>query len=323
MNVNSKINKIRLAHKNGNLKSLLHSKLKEKEYRIKLKLMHKGTTSYVKDAIEAELGRRYIEKEYAWYLDSPKKNYVIGKELPLPKVIWWCWFQGLNEAPPLVKMCFDSIRRNFRGYKINVITLDNLKKYVDIPNYIMIKFKSGIISYAQFSDIIRILLLAKYGGVWIDSTVYCSNSRIVSIIEKQDFFVYQNGLLGNNQDIKISSWFMSAKQKNIFVSEVKELMLHYWKNHDFLENYFLLHLFFTLVSEKYPEEWKKVPVFNNVSPHMMVRELNESFSQDRYNQLNSFSSLHKLNHHVEFNSNSDTLYRWLLQKSENYQENYN
>lgn len=313
MSVNSKINKIRLAQKNGNLKSLLHSKLKEKEYKIKLKLMHKGTTSYVKDAIEAELGRKYLEKEYKWYLDSPKKIYLTSKELP--KIIWWCWFQGLNEAPPLVKMCFDSIRRNFRGYKINIITWDNLEKYVDIPNYVITKFKSGIIPYAQFSDIIRVLLLARYGGIWIDSTVYCSNSKIISVIENQNFFVYKNGLLGNNQDIKISNWFISAKPNELFIQEMKRLLLNYWKTHDYLENYFIFHLLFTLITEKYPQEWEKVPAFNNVSPHMMVRELNNLFSQERYDQLNTFSSLHKLNHHIKFNNKDKTLYNWLLKKS--------
>lgn len=313
MGIAKKIQKIRTVKKNKSLGSFLYGKLQQKEYSLKLKFMRKGKTQYVRDAMNAELGRRYLEKEYAWYLKAPKQKYSANEKLP--KIVWWCWLQGLDKAPSMVKMCLNSIKKNFKAYQINVITWDNLNDYIDIPDYIVRKFKIGVIPYAQLSDIIRVLLLAKYGGVWIDSTVYCSNSRIVSIIEKQDFFVYQNGLLGNNQDIKISSWFMSAKQKNIFVSEVKELMLHYWKNHDFLENYFLVHLFFTLVSEKYPEEWKKIPAFNNVSPHMMARELNDKFSQKRYEQLNSFSSMHKLNHHIEFNAQGDTLYRHLLDEN--------
>ena len=316
MSIASKIKKVKSARKNGNLKVLLHSKLKEKEYKIKLNTMSKGTTSYVKNAIDAELGRRYLEKEYSWYLDTPKKKFLTSKELP--KIIWWCWFQGLNEAPPLAKMCLSSVKKNFKGYKVNIITWDNLSKYIKIPDYIMDKFNLGIIPYAQFSDIIRILLLAKYGGVWIDSTVYCSNSKIISIIENQNFFVYKSGLLGNNQDIKISNWFISAKQNEIFVQELKKLLLDYWKTHDYLENYFIFHLFFTLIIEKYPKEWKKIPAFNNVSPHMMVRELNDSFSQERYNQLDSFSSLHKLNHHVKFDNMGDTLYKRLIK---NYEKN--
>lgn len=315
MNITNKLNKLKKVKKDGNLTSFLCSKLKKEKYKLKVNLMAKGITPYVRETIEAESGRRYLEKEYAWYLESSKKTYETSAKLP--KVVWWCWLQGLSDAPIMVKMCLDSIKRNFKGYKINIVTWDNLNNYIDIPDYIMYKFKLGIIPYAQFSDIIRILLLAKYGGVWIDSTVYCSNSRIVSVIENQDFFVYQNGLLGNNQDIKISNWFISSKSNELFTQEMKKLLLDYWKKHDYLENYFIFHLFFTLITEKYPEEWKKVPAFNNVSPHMMVRELNYPFSYERYAQLDSFSSLHKLNHHIEFDKKNNTLYSKLIREYKN------
>lgn len=313
MGIAKKIKKIRTVKKNKSLGSFLYGKLQQKEYSLKLKFMRKGKTQYVKDAINAELDRRYLEKEYRWYLESPKNSYEMDSFFP--KIIWWCWFQGYDQAPPLVKACFNSLKRNFPEYKINIITLKNVKNYIDIPEYISKKFEDRTISYAHFSDIVRVFLLAKYGGVWVDSTVYCSNSNIIPIIENTDFFVYQNGLLGNDQDIKISSWFMSAKKNSIFVTEVKQLLEEYWKKHSYLESYFLVHLFFTLVSEKYPEEWKKIPAFNNVSPHMMARELNDKFSQKRYEQLNSFSSMHKLNHHIEFNAQGDTLYRHLLDEN--------
>ena len=38
------------------------------------------------------------------------------------------------------------------------------------------------------------------------------------------------------------------------------------------------------------------------------------FSQERYNQLDSFSSLHKLNHHDKFDGQNNTLYKYLLYK---------
>ena len=313
MGIAKKIKKIRTVKKNKILGSFLYGKLQQKEYSLKLKFMRKGKTQYVKDAINAELGRRYLEKEYAWYLKTPKQKYSANEKLP--KIVWWCWLQGLDKAPSMVKMCLSSIKKNFKDYQINIITWDNLNDYIDIPDYIVRKFKIGVIPYAQLSDIIRILLLVKHGGVWIDSTVYCSNSDILSIIEEQDFFVYKNGLLGNDQDIKLSNWFIASKPNGLFVTEIKDLLLNYWANHDYLENYFIFHLFFTLVSEKYPEEWKKIPAFNNVSPHMMARELNDKFLQKRYEQLNSFSSMHKLNHHIEFNAQGDTLYRHLLDEN--------
>ncbi len=311
--IKRKYNKLKVAKQNDMLIPLLQGRLVKLEHDIKIRFMKKGTTQYVKDIIDEEVGFKFLKKEYNWYLKNQQRNYECNGTLP--KVIWWCWFQGIDQAPEMVKMCLDSIVKNFKGYKLNVITLDNVQKFVNIPEYIMKKFKSGIISYAHFSDIIRILLLAQYGGVWIDATVYCSNSNILSVIENTDFFIYQNGLLGNDPNIKISNWFISSKKNEVFVNEMKKLLLHYWKTHNYVEDYFIFHLLFTLVTKKYPKEWDKVPAYNNVSPHMMVKELNSPYSQVRYQQLNSFSSMHKLDHHIKYNDNADTLYHHLLKNS--------
>lgn len=40
-----------------------------------------------------------------------------------------------------------------------------------LPNFILKKFENGYISITHLSDIIRVLLLYNYGGLWIDSTV--------------------------------------------------------------------------------------------------------------------------------------------------------
>ena len=107
MKIAKKIQKIRTVKKNKSLGSFLYGKLQQKEYSLKLKFMRKGKTQYVRDAINAELGRRYLEKEYAWYLKAPKQKYSANEKLP--KIVWWCWLQGLDKAPLMVKMCLNSI----------------------------------------------------------------------------------------------------------------------------------------------------------------------------------------------------------------------
>lgn len=307
----NKIAEYNIARAHGLGDTWVKGRIHNKAYSLRLKFLN-PTTSYVAEAIGQNKAHQMLEKEYAWYLKSEKKSYVPEKQLN--KTIWWCWFQGLESAPPLVKMCLDSVKRNFSGYKVNVITMNNISNYLDIPDFIQKKFDIGIIPYAQFSDIIRIMLLAKYGGVWIDSTVFCSNNKIKSVIESNNFFVYKNGILGNNQDIKISNWFISAKKGVFWTNELQRLLFDYWKNHDYLENYFIFHILFTLITEKYPNEWNAIPSYNNVSPHMMVQELNDKFSIKRYRELDSFSSLHKLNHHVKFDDSEGTLYNYLINK---------
>ncbi|WP_241627798.1 capsular polysaccharide synthesis protein, partial [Rosenbergiella epipactidis] len=87
-------------------------------------------------------------------------------------IVWSVWLQGENEAPDLVKRCFDSIRKNHLQ-ELKVIDLENLNQYLIINPKILDKYKSGIISNTSFSEIIRLELLSNYGGLWVDSTIFC------------------------------------------------------------------------------------------------------------------------------------------------------
>lgn len=270
-------------------------------------------------AIDERIGtyktHQWLKKEYRWYFNEKWDDITLTSKSKFNKTVWWCWLQGLSNAPKLSKMCLKSAQEIFSDYKFNIVTLNNLDKYLEIPSNIMKKYKAGIIKPATFSDILRLMLLDKYGGVWIDSTVLCTNDRIKSVIEHNSCFAFKNGILENNDDIKISSWFLSCFPGDLLIHDTKRLMLNYWENHDFTENYYIMHLLFTLVTEKYPELWNSVPTYSNVPPHILVKELNASFSEQRFKQLDNFSSVHKLNNHQNYDT-GNTLYSYLLKKYE-------
>ena len=106
-----------------------------------------------------------------------------------PKVIWWCWLQGYDAAPPIVKACYNSLMREFKGsrvqevqglnddYEIKVIDGENWKEYIELPDFIVKKWEKKQIPPALFSDLLRLELLIKYGGTWIDSTVLCTGFK--------------------------------------------------------------------------------------------------------------------------------------------------
>ena len=58
------------------------------------------------------------------------------------------------------------------GKEFVVLDKTNISDYVRLPEYIEKKWKAGIIGNAQYSDLVRNELLIKYGGYWIDSTVF-------------------------------------------------------------------------------------------------------------------------------------------------------
>ena len=125
-------------------------------------------------------------------------------------IIWVCWFQGLENAPFIVKQCIASIKRHAGGRKVVVITEQNLADYVTFPSFILRLREKGKISNAHYSDLLRLELLIKYGGIWIDATCYLTDS----IISYNGIFMYQTGRVSSNTIICASSWFISVTETN-------------------------------------------------------------------------------------------------------------
>lgn len=252
-----------------------------------------------------------LKKKYTYIINNAKSEYTLSNENN--KVIWVCWLQGMDNAPKLVQRCYESLKSNMKGYKINVITEENMFEYIEIPDYIVTKWKKGIISFAHFSDVIRVNLLVKYGGVWIDSTVLCTDNLLNNRLENSPLFVYKSIMRGSNV-ISASNWFISSVPKNPILVLVQNLLYEYWKTENVIIHYYLFHIFFTLATEKYPEIWNKVVSFNNISPHILVNELNDTFSQERYDEIKKMSSFHKLNYKIEYLEVENSFYQNLIIK---------
>jgi mannosyltransferase OCH1-like enzyme len=183
------------------------------------------------------------------------------------KIIWICWLQGIENAPELVQSCFQSVEKYKNDYKIQLITEKNLSDFVALPDYILKKWKSGIISNTHFSDIVRACLLADYGGVWVDSTVLFL-SNIPENIANLPLFMFRNEHK-LDKSIVSSSWLISCFKNHPMLVEMKEFLFAYWKREHKLKNYFLFHIYFTLLSKKYCEFWNDVPFISNINPHTL------------------------------------------------------
>ena len=115
--------------------------------------------------------------------------------------MWWCWFQGEENAPDLCKKCLESLRKYLKDREIIVITEKNMYDYIDFPDFIKEKYNKGIITRTHLSDLLRIQLLIKYGGTWIDSTVLFTgfNDLTKSYFDVPLFLLSQNNCMLEQQ----------------------------------------------------------------------------------------------------------------------------
>ena len=121
----------------------------------------------------SEYAYRYVEK-IAKPVAKQYQGHVSPGEKPLCGNIWTCWWQGIENAPLMVQNCVRSMEEHSGKHKVVIITKDNYKDYVQVPDFIMEQVLDGRIPYVKLSNYLRMCLLEKYGGLWLDSTIFCS-----------------------------------------------------------------------------------------------------------------------------------------------------
>ena len=270
------------------------------------------TNSNVRNLAVREIWYHKLKKKYRHLLKS--ETLRLNKKQFSNKV-WICWFQGMDQAPKLVKKCYETVCQYLNDKDIIVITENNFSDYVIIPQYIIKKWRKGTISYAHFSDILRLELLIKYGGLWIDSTVFLTGRPFFIDEKKLDFFVYKSISLYKKEKLCVnaSNWLIYSPIAHIPLLLLLRILLYqYWKQHNIALNYNIYHMFFTMATEIYCEELEKVPTYSNIPPHVLQFELLTNYNQERFEEIKKMSDVHKLDRRV-MNNSKGTFYDELFQ----------
>ena len=233
------------------------------------------------------------------------------------KIIWSCWLQGIGNAPDIVRACHKCLWEKYPDYEKILITEENFSHYINIPPHILKKWREGIITNNGFANILRLALLIKFGGLWLDATVLCTAENIPSYISDYPFFAYSSWKYITGDIRPLSNWCMAAAPGHTLIRAVYSCLCQYWHDHDDLVDYFIFHMFFRLVIARYAPLWCLVPRVNNVPPHLMQFEMDRSYSEKRFAELKSMSAFHKLTWRVppEIINNSQSLYRHIMTAS--------
>ncbi|MBP1043665.1 capsular polysaccharide synthesis protein [Vagococcus sp. BWB3-3] len=253
---------------------------------------------------------RFIAKKYATLLASRNLDSKLQSQVVQTKKIWICWLQGLEKAPQIVKVCVKSIKKYYPDYEIILITHDNLQDYVDFPTHIFEKRKSGLISDAHYSDLIRIQLLVEHGGIWMDATLFASG-RLDEPLLASDLFVYRSSF-DDKRAIIASSWLIVAKSNHPILLMTRELLFEYWRDHNVLMNYFLFHIAFSLACHSLPSHWITVPKKGNLEPHFLQFQLNNVFDEKVFRQILGESAIHKLTYKDIEETTSNSVYQFII-----------
>lgn len=197
----------------------------------------------------------------------------------------------MSQAPEICKACLASLRRWYPDKKIITLDKNNLSQYATLPDYIERKHKQGIIPHAHYSDILRLQLLLEHGGSWIDSTIFFTGRKFEEIMNLP-FFIFR----WNKNTTGISNWFIVSAPHNPILELVRDLHYAYWRDHDYLTDYFIFHMFFEMAAQTYRDEWDKVPYIYAGIPLSLLDAVKqgELYSEERMKHFEELSGFHKL-----------------------------
>lgn len=198
-----------------------------------------------------KLSQKAHEKKDQWIMCFLKKELepVITRYKDIDEVgiyqenapIWICWWSGEDSAPPLVQQCIKSIRANANGHPVHLLDETTYRQYLEIPKYMLEKAGRKQIGLAHFSDYIRFSLLAKYGGLWLDATMFCA-SPLREDWFRFPFFTCKSPTMPCRYISKYrwTTFCIGGWADNLFFKFVSTALLVYWENHSYAIDYLFL-----------------------------------------------------------------------------------
>lgn len=209
----------------------------------------------------------------------------------------------------VVSECLTSVDKYKGEYRIIRLSDANIEDYIVIPEYV--RKNRHNMPVANFSDILRLMLLSAYGGVWMDSTILLSDFIPEQYLNR-DFFVFQRDPEEKNKEywentyayyfgwndgfrVRMLSSFIVAKKHNPIIDELCRLLLWWWKHNDYLPDYFFFQILFdVLVSDKFRKY--NCAIISDCLPHYLQQLYNDpmfSIIKSR-DEIIKMVSIHKL-----------------------------
>lgn len=159
--------------------------------------------------------------------------------------IFILWYQGRKQMPELVRMCFNSVLKNANGHRVVLLDNTNLFDWIEpFPEVVQQKFNNEIFSKQIESDLIRLSLLKKYGGLWLDATVFVSDIILDKLFEAPFFTVVRKEARKSDISGEISPFVLGRKKDDKSSQRLfdfsQELLIDYIKSEDDLMDYLLI-----------------------------------------------------------------------------------
>ena len=164
-------------------------------------------------------------------IDQTSLAKIPQERTEVPRQIWALWGQGMEKAPPMQKTCLWSHKAANPTFTTRVLDLQSAINLTDVFSVIEKKSWDKMSIQAK-SDVIRVFLLHKYGGVWADATLCMVDGLEHWLHMDVDFTTFiRHDASVRKSTIRpwMSSWFMVSRPEGVVISALREAVINFWK----------------------------------------------------------------------------------------------
>jgi hypothetical protein len=179
-----------------------------------------------------------------------------------------------------------------------VVTEENAGDYVDLPGWMLDRVRAGSVSRTNLSDLLRLSLLASYGGVWLDATFFCARPLDDPVYSAPLFSIKRPGYLhGSIAGGMFAGYSLGCDEGHRFVfSAARDLFLEYWRRTDYLVDYLLVDY---VIAEAQRASGAVSDAFSRIGPNNprcddLLKVLGDPYDDGAWRGLREGTDLFKL-----------------------------
>lgn len=288
-------------------------------YKTRFVYLHKGMDNLIN--FEYHYLKTFLSKQIADYNSHTSVNNA-----PASTNVWVCWWQGEESMPEWCRMCFNNLKQNIpMDYTLTLITKENVREFVNIPQYIYDKVDSGDLTITQFSDILREALIYFQGGLWVDASVWTMPDFYERIDTSKEFYSIKLGYIHRPEMIgqKISrcmwsGFFMYGKKGCLVTKFAFDGMCSYYKKHTVTIDYFIQNIIIRIGYDNVKQIRDLIDDYpvNNINLYTLPDQVyaNAKFDSELWRNLTSNTSVFKITQKRDYKSEVDgemTFYGYL------------
>ena len=199
------------------------------------------------------------------YMTTPESLINIFKN---KKIIFTFW-EPRGKIPGYLQLCIQTWRKYLPEYQIKVMDYKKSKIFLGEKLFDSIICKN--MSLPIQADAIRVALLAKFGGIWMDTDIIIINGNFINNLKK-----YEISMIGDD--------IIKIQNIGFIYASYNSSILDYWLKMIILKVKYFKKVITEKNSEDYNNPLKKIKIWNYLG-NGIIDEFLSNIQRPKYNRI--------------------------------------